>query len=94
MLVLVEGLLSLELTLSVHLVVGCVEFVRELPRSISVAAFFDIGNAFNKFGDPLEYSAGLGARYRLPGIALGLDVAQPLSQSGNPRVHFNISPQL
>jgi translocation and assembly module TamA len=56
--------------------------------------FFDIGNAFNKFGDPLEYSVGVGVRYRLPVITLGLDVAQPLSRNDSPRIHLNISPKL
>lgn len=78
-----------------HLLTGTVEVVRDLPRSFGVAAFFDFGNAFDKFGDPLEYSAGLGFRWRLPVVTLGVDVAQPLSESGlGPRLHINFSPKL
>src|SRR5690606_4079683 len=78
-----------------HLLTGTVEISRDLPRQFGVAAFFDFGNAFDKFGDPLEYSAGLGFRVRLPVVTVGIDVAQPLSESGaGPRLHLNFSPKL
>jgi translocation and assembly module TamA len=77
-----------------HLLTGTVELQRDLPRSLGVAAFFDFGNAFDKFGDPLEYSAGLGFRWRLPAVTLGVDIAQPLSEPGaSPRLHINFSPK-
>ncbi len=76
------------------LVTGTVEFVRDLPRNFGVAVFVDVGNAFDRFGDPLEYSAGLGFRWRLPVLTLGVDVAQPLSTSAGPRLHINFSPKL
>ncbi|HEV7632331.1 MAG TPA: autotransporter assembly complex family protein [Steroidobacteraceae bacterium] len=77
-----------------HLVVGSVEIARDLPRNFAVATFFDIGNAFNEFGDPMAYSAGVGLRFRLPVVTIGIDIAQPLSESGSPRLHLNISPKL
>jgi translocation and assembly module TamA len=78
-----------------HLLVGSVEIERDLPRNFGVAAFFDVGNAFDRFGDPLEYSAGVGIRYRLPFLLLGLDVAQSLSESGrSPHIHLNFMPLL
>ncbi len=78
-----------------HLLTGTVEIVRDLPRHLGVAAFFDFGNAFDHFGDPLEYSVGLGFRWRLPVVTLGIDVAQPLSEPGlGPRLHINFSPKL
>jgi translocation and assembly module TamA len=89
-----DGTVVLQKTGGRHLLVGSVELVRELPRNLAVSAFFDAGNAFNEWGDPLEYSAGVGMRFRLPGISLGIDVAQPLSEDGDPRLHLNISPQL
>jgi translocation and assembly module TamA len=77
-----------------HLLTGTVEISRDLPRNFGVAAFFDFGNAFDKFGDPLEYSAGLGFRWRLPAVTLGIDIAQPLSEPGaSPRLHINFAPQ-
>jgi translocation and assembly module TamA len=76
------------------LLVGSVEIDRDIPWNMAVATFFDFGNAYNSFRDPLEYAAGVGVRYRLPGVSIGLDVAKPLSTSGNLRLHLNISPQL
>ncbi len=75
-----------------HLLVGSVELERDLPRSFAVAVFADAGNAFNDFGDPLEYSVGVGVRYKLPFVSFGIDVAQPLSTSGRPRLHLNVTP--
>ena len=76
------------------LITGTFEVIRDLPHNFGVATFFDYGNAFNHFGDPLEYAAGVGFRVRLPVVTLGIDVAQPLSRSGGPRLHINFSPKL
>ncbi|MGH8322173.1 MAG: BamA/TamA family outer membrane protein, partial [Steroidobacteraceae bacterium] len=76
------------------LIAGTVEVIRDLPRNFGIATFFDYGNAFNHIGDGLEYSAGVGFRVRLPVVTLGIDVAQPLSRSGGPRLHINFSPKL
>jgi translocation and assembly module TamA len=78
-----------------NLITGTVEIQRDLPRSFGIAAFFDFGNAFDTFGDPLEYSVGIGFRWRLPAVTLGIDVAQPLSEKGaSPRLHINFTPKL
>jgi translocation and assembly module TamA len=78
-----------------HLVTGSVELVRDLPWwNLAVAGFVDAGNAFNDWGDKLEYAAGMGLRYRLPVLSIGLDIAKPLSTGGNYRLHLNISPKL
>ena len=78
-----------------HLATGTVELVRDLPRNFGVAAFYDIGNAFDDFSDPgFEYSVGLGVRYRIAVASFGIDVAQALSESGrSPRFHLYISTQ-
>jgi translocation and assembly module TamA len=89
-----DGTIEPEKTGGRHLAVGSVELVRDLPRNLAVATFFDIGNAFNEFGDPMEYSAGVGLRFRLPVVSIGIDIAQPLSSSGSLRLHMNISPKL
>jgi translocation and assembly module TamA len=62
----------------------------------SVAAFFDIGNAFNDWSKPdLKRGTGLGLRwYSLIG-ALRIDVAQGWDLEGNPwRVHLTIGTPL
>jgi translocation and assembly module TamA len=75
------------------LATGSIELERRLPNNFGAAVFFDAGNAFMDFGDPLEYSAGIGARYHIAVASLGVDLAQPLSRSGNPRLHLYISTQ-
>jgi len=80
-----------------HRLLATVEVIRELPKNLGMAVFVDAGGAFNSFSDldPFEYSAGIGVRLRLPVVTLGIDVAQPLSQSGaGPRLHLNFSPKL
>ncbi len=77
-----------------HLLTGTVELQRNLPKNLVAAVFVDGGNAFNTFGDPLEYSVGVGLRYRLPFLSVGLDVAQSVSESGrSPRLHINFTPE-
>jgi translocation and assembly module TamA len=82
-----------------HLLTGTVELERDLPKKLGAALFFDAGNAFNRIGDPLAYSFGVGLRWRLPVVTVGLDVAKPLHAPGypdlpGPRIHLNISPKL
>jgi translocation and assembly module TamA len=82
-----------------HLLTGTVELERDLPRNFGVAAFTDFGNAFNRFGDPLAVSVGLGFRWRLPVVTVGIDIAKALRAPGfpslpGPRLHLNISPRL
>jgi translocation and assembly module TamA len=78
-----------------NLITGTVEVIRDLPRNFGIATFFDYGNAFDHFGDPLEYSVGIGFRVRLPVVTLGVDIAEPLSRPGaSPRLHINFSPKL
>lgn len=78
-----------------YLMAGSIELQRNLPRNLVAAVFLDGGNAVNSFGDRLEYSAGVGLRYRLPFLSIGLDVAQSLSEPDrSPRLHLNFSPDL
>jgi translocation and assembly module TamA len=75
-----------------HKVVASVEIERDLPRNFRVAVFYDTGNAFNDWDTPLEYSVGVGVRWKLPMLLIGLDLAQALSEPGeSPRVHLNIT---
>lgn len=75
-----------------HLFTGTLEVERALPRNFGVATFTDVGNAFDSFADPmLEYSVGVGVRWHIAVASLGIDVAQPLSENRNPRLHLYIS---
>ena len=85
---------------------GTFEVIRDLPRNLGIAAFFDYGNAFDKWGTKLAYSAGIGLRVRLPVLTLGIDIAEPLYEPcqppftgsncapSSPRLHINFSPKL
>jgi translocation and assembly module TamA len=82
-----------------HVFTGSVELARDLPRNTGLAAFVDFGNAFDRFGDPLAWSTGVGFRWRLPGVTLGIDVARALRAPGfsalpSARVHLNIAQRL
>jgi translocation and assembly module TamA len=78
-----------------HLATGTIEVTRDLPRNFGIAAFYDIGNAFDDFKEPgFEYSVGVGVRYNIAVASFGVDVAQALSESGrSPRLHLYISTQ-
>ncbi len=85
-----------------HLLTGTVEFERDLPRNFGIAVFTDFGNAFDRFNslrDILAVSVGVGFRWRLPVVTVGIDVAKALRAPGfdslpGPRLHLNISPRL
>ena len=83
-----------------HLFAGSVELIRDLPKNLAVAVFFDAGNAFDAWGDPLMHSVGVGMRFRLPVVSVGIDVAQALTipagstERPGPRLHLNFSPKL
>jgi translocation and assembly module TamA len=82
-----------------HLLTGTIEFERDLPHKLGVAAFTDGGNAFDRVGDPLALSVGVGLRWRLPVLTVGIDVAKALRAPGygtlpGARIHLNISPKL
>jgi translocation and assembly module TamA len=75
-----------------HKIVASMEIERDLPRDLRLAVFYDTGNAFNDWDTPLEYSVGIGLRWKLPMLLIGLDVAQALSEPDRkPRVHLNIT---
>lgn len=79
-----------------NLIVGSVEYEYRVGRNWSLAAFYDIGNAFNDFNRPkLRRGAGVGFRwYTLIG-PFQIDFAQALDEVDDPwRVHFTIGTQL
>ena len=77
-----------------HVLTATVELQRNLKNGFVVAVFADGGNAINSIDDPLEYSLGIGLRYRLPFLSIGLDVAQSISEPDrSPRLHLNFTPE-
>jgi translocation and assembly module TamA len=93
-----------------NVITGTFEVVRDLPKSLGLATFFDYGNAFDSWSDAtqLAYSVGVGLRVRLSVLTLGIDIAKPLYEPcaqpveegrtsctpGGLRLHINFSPKL
>ena len=86
-----------------HVITGAAEIIRDLPRNLAVSVFSDFGNAFDTFGHSpnpayphfMEYSVGVGLRWRLPVLTFGVDVAEPISRPGaGPRFDIDFSPKL
>jgi translocation and assembly module TamA len=80
-----------------HLVAASVEFERALPGQFAVAAFVDTGNAFNSAHAGFATAVGVGVRYRLPVISIGIDLAQAIRVPGGsalpgPRIHLSLVP--
>ena len=78
-----------------HLVFGSLEVDRRVTGDWFAAAFVDAGNAFNDFADmDLEPSIGVGVRWLSPVGLIRFDVAKPLDDDGDIRVHLVIGPDL
>ncbi|MGY6587355.1 MAG: autotransporter assembly complex protein TamA [Wenzhouxiangella sp.] len=79
-----------------HILSGTAEYEYRVGRDWSLAAFFDVGNAFNDWSNPnLKRGVGAGFRwYTLIG-PVQLDVAQALDDVDRPwRIHFTIGTRL
>jgi translocation and assembly module TamA len=78
-----------------HLLFISAELEWDVREQWIVDVFADAGNAFDRFGDPLEYSVGVGFRWRSPIGLIGGDIAKALSVDGQGyRLHFSVRPEL
>lgn len=78
-----------------HLVVGSVEYEHRIAGNWSGAAFYDVGNAINSFGDELFAGAGMGLRWYSPVGPIRFDFAWALDKSQDRfRLHVVIGPDL
>ncbi len=75
-----------------HLLVGSVELEHRFSGNWALAAFFDIGNAFNRFTNiNAARSAGAGVRYYTPVGPVRLDVARQIGEDEPSwRLHIGI----
>jgi translocation and assembly module TamA len=63
-----------------HLLVGSLEVEYSITRNWSLAAFYDVGNAFNNFQDMTwPMGAGIGVRYYTPAGPVRVDVARQIN---------------
>lgn len=79
-----------------NVVAASAEIEMRVLQKWSVAAFFDIGNAFNEWSEfELRKGAGVGVRWYSVAGAIRLDFAQALDIEGKPwRIHFTIGTPL
>tara|TARA_R110002050_G_scaffold1244_5_gene8780 strand:+ start:74540 stop:76255 length:1716 start_codon:yes stop_codon:yes gene_type:complete len=78
-----------------YLAVGSVEYEQMVVGNWGAAVFSDFGNAMNSWDDPLEYSVGVGVRWRSPIGLIRIDIAAGLSADDNPiGFHVVIGPDL
>ena len=75
-----------------HLLVGSIELERAIGENWGVAAFFDVGNAFNSYTSPdLFKGAGIGGRYYTPVGPVRLDLARQIGvDDPGYRIHVSI----
>lgn len=76
--------------------VGSLEFDQQVFGNWSVAAFIDVGNAFNSFKDlSLKTGIGAGIRWYSPLGPIRFDVGIPLDESPDSfRIHITLGPDL
>ncbi len=78
-----------------RLLVGSAEYELRVKGNWSTAVFYDVGNALDRFSDPLKRGAGLGVRWKSPVGQIRVDLAAALSEPDRPlRLHINIGPDL
>jgi translocation and assembly module TamA len=78
-----------------YLAVGSVEYEHMFLEKWGGAIFSDFGNAYNSFSDPIEYSVGIGVRWRSPVGLIRVDLAKALSDTDEPiGLHIVIGPDL
>ncbi len=78
-----------------YLLVGSVEYERQLKGKWSGALFYDAGNAANGLDVDLAEGAGFGVRWRSPIGPVRVDFAWAISEPGTPfRLHLVIGPDL
>ena len=78
-----------------NLLVGSFEYEHQIIDKWSLAIFYDVGNAFNDFSEPIKHGAGIGGRWQSPVGLVRIDVATALSEDGHPiRLHITIGPDL
>jgi translocation and assembly module TamA len=77
---------------SKHLLVGSIEFERAIAKSLGLAAFYDVGNAFSNFGkiDP-QHGVGVGIRLYTPVGPIRLDLARQIGvKDPKFRIHLTV----
>jgi len=75
-----------------HLLVGSIELEKAIAKIFGVAAFYDVGNAFNSLDHmDLQQGVGLGIRLYTPVGPMRLDIARQIGvKDPDFRIHFTV----
>ena len=75
-----------------NMLAGSLEIEKAIGENWGLAAFYDLGNAFNDWGNfGLAQGAGIGCRYYSPVGPIRLDIARQINQPRpDTRIHFSI----
>lgn len=78
------------------LMFNSIELEKEIKYPLSLAVFFDNGNAFQHFGDQFKNSLGIGLRCKTPLAPLRLDLGFPLERQPKRRfkLHLNFGVEM
>jgi translocation and assembly module TamA len=77
-----------------NLLIGSLEYEHRILEKWSLATFYDTGNAFNDFSEPLKKGAGVGVRWHSPVGLIRIDVAAALEKDYPLRLHVTVGPDL
>lgn len=78
-----------------YLAIGSLEYEYMFIPNWGGAVFTDFGNAYNDWSDPIEYSVGIGFRWRSPVGLIRIDIARGISDDNKPfGLHIVIGPDL
>jgi translocation and assembly module TamA len=78
-----------------YLILGSAEFQQRIYKTWYAAVFYDMGNAMNDWGDPLNRSIGGGVVWQSPLGPLRLYIARAISDRDKPfRIEFSLGPDL
>lgn len=78
-----------------YLAIGSLEYEHMFIPNWGGAVFTDFGNAYNDWSDPIEYSVGIGLRWRSPVGLIRIDIARGISDDNKPfGLHIVIGPDL
>lgn len=78
-----------------YLMTGSIEYEHSFNDTWGAALFYDAGNAIDDLADKLKLGAGFGLRWKSPVGPVRIDLANALSNDGQPwRLHINIGPDL
>ena len=77
-----------------YLMAGSAELEQRAWKNLGVAAFFDMGDAFNSFDTSLKRAVGGGLRFHTPVGVARLDMARTIATEPSWRVHITFGPDL